>query len=86
MWMPTCQAARSAAKKKAATAIRSASLRPGQWTGWPVIACDDEQERQRQRQPPNAGRDRADAGQADEPRPKGERAAADHDGGKAKRW
>ena len=35
MWMPVCQAARSAAKKKAANAIKMPSAFPGQCTGWP---------------------------------------------------
>ena len=36
MWMPVCQAARSAAKKKAANAVRMTRGRLGQWTGGPI--------------------------------------------------
>ncbi len=41
---------------------------------------DDQQERQRQRQPPEACGDRADVGKADQPRPKGERDIAEQKG------
>ena len=77
-WMPACQAARSAAKKKAATTIdqmpaRAAASGPA---GRPARASS-EQERQGQRQPPEAGRDRPDVGQAHQPRPERQRDIAE---------
>jgi hypothetical protein len=36
MWMPVCQAARSAAKKKAARSVSVTSARFGQCTGGPI--------------------------------------------------
>ena len=63
---------------------RCASLRPGQWTGWPVTPAISQQERQRQRQPPEAGRDRPDPAAAPATA-RGQRAAADQQGGEGKR-
>ena len=80
-----CQAARSAAKKKAGQQGQrdEAPARPVNRLADHLR--DDEQERQRQRQAPESGGDRAHARQAHQPWPERQRAAADQQRGESER-
>ena len=87
MWMPMCQAARSAAKKKAAKRDeRSRAACRGQCTGWPVIARDQRTGTEARAPAARSRRRPGRHRQPHQPRAEGERAAADQDSAaKAKR-
>ena len=70
--MPACQAARSAAKKNAAKAMAMVSGLRRQMHRLAEHPGDRPQERQRQREPPESGRDRADPAVAHQERPAGQ--------------
>ena len=76
--MPACQAARSSEQKKSGRE-RSMTISAcrGQCSRLAGDSRDHEQERQSEREPPEAGGDRSDVRQAHHPRPEGERDIAE---------
>ena len=76
MWMPTCQAARSAAKKKACEGDDHAEHATRPVHGLSGKPRDHEQERQGESKPPEARGDGPDARQPYEPGPEREGAAS----------